>query len=192
MTTSHGISPRTLKTSKNTTSRGRTKTTTSQPWLIPMFRSPFQLLELVSPGRSPPRKRPCLRLNHTKLSSSAFTSGALPEGWELGLINCIPKSAGAAAITRLHPLALQNVKKKWVVNILCIQVEQNFQQLTHRKQVGCIKGRQMMHHIWGLRSQYESMSRGALVTFDFSNAFPTLTHQFISAVLQLIHLPAHT
>ena len=49
----------------------------------------------------------------------------------------------------------------------------------------------MMHHIWGMRSEKESMSRGALVTFDFSNAFPTLTHQFISAVLQLIHLPAH-
>ena len=121
-----------------------------------------------------------------EISSPAFTSGALSKGWELGLINCIPKSAGAAAITRLHPIALQNVKKIWVMNILCIRVEQIFQRLTHRKQVGCVRGKQTMHHIWGVRSQCESMSRGALVTFDFSNAFPTLTHQFISAVLQLI------
>ena len=28
-----------------------------------------------------------------------------------------------------------------------------------------------------------------MVSFDFSNAFPTLNHEFIQAVLQLIELP---
>ena len=33
------------------------------------------------------------------------------------------------------------------------------------------------------------MTHGALVTFDFAYSFPSLTHQFITAVLQLIQLP---
>ena len=85
---------------------------------------------------------------------------------------------------------MQNVKKKWLMNILCIHVEQIFKQLTQRHQVGCIKGRQMLHHIWGVCSSYDAMQSGALVTFDYSNAFPSLTHQYIAAVLELIHLPA--
>ena len=34
------------------------------------------------------------------------------------------------------------------------------------------------------------MLAGAMISFDFSNAFPTLTHEFISAVLRLIEMPS--
>ena len=68
-----------------------------------------------------------------ELARGAFESGSLPEGWEIGLTSCIPKSAGAATINRVRPMALQNVKKKLLMNILCVQVEQLLQQLTHKR-----------------------------------------------------------
>ena len=74
------------------------------------------------------------------------------------------------------------------MTILCIQVEQIFQHLTHPKQVGCVKGRQMIHHVWGVSSTYERSDRCLMVSFDFSNSFPTLSHTFIQALLQLIEL----
>ena len=111
------------------------------------------------------------------------------EDWGLGIINSIPKVAGSCVIAKLRPIALQAAKKKWLMTILCLQVEQIFQQLTHNRQVGCVKGRQMINHIWGVRSTFEMTERCLMVSFDFSNAFPTLSHTFIQAVLQLIELP---
>ena len=47
----------------------------------------------------------------------------------------------------------------------------------------------MISHIWAVRSGWEGMRSGVLVSFDFSNAFPTLPHNFNSAVLRLIEIP---
>ena len=82
------------------------------------------------------------------------------------------------------------MKKKWFMTILCLQVEQIFQRLTHKRQVGCVKGRSMQQHIWSVVSSFQTHSQGALVSFDFSNAFPILAHNFIKAVLTQIQLPA--
>ena len=123
------------------------------------------------------------------IAQHCFTQGTFFEDWGLGIINSIPKVAGSCAIAKLKPIALQAVKKKWLMTILCLQVEQIFQQLTHSRQVGCVKGRQMINHIWGVRSTFEMTERCLMVSFDFSNAFPTLSHTFIQAVLQLIELP---
>ena len=124
-----------------------------------------------------------------EIAQHCFTHGTFFEDWGLGIINSIPKVAGSCVIAKLRPIALQAVKKKWLMTILCLQVEQNFQQLTHSRQVGCVKGRQMINHIWGVRSTFEMTERCLMVSFDFSNAFPTLSHTFIQAVLQLIELP---
>ena len=107
----------------------------------------------------------------------------------MGIINSIPKVAGTCVIAKLRPIAPQAIEKKWLMTILCIQVEQIFQQLTHPRQVGCVKGRQMIHHVWGVRRTYERSDRCLMVNFHFSNAFPTPSHAFIQAVLQLIELP---
>ena len=123
-----------------------------------------------------------------EIAQHCFTDGTFFEDWGLGIINSIPKVAGSCVIAKLRPIALQAVKKKWLMTILCLQVEQNFQQLTHSRQVGCVKGRQMINHIWGVRSTFEMSERCLMVSFDFSNAFPTLSHTFIQAVLQLIEL----
>ena len=47
----------------------------------------------------------------------------------------------------------------------------------------------MIHHFWGVKGGYETLEKGVLVSFDFSNAFPTLAHNFIQAVLHFIQLP---
>ena len=65
----------------------------------------------------------------------------------------------------------------------------NIEQLTHRGQVVCVQGRHMLHHMWSTRTGYESMQHGAMVSFDFSNVFPFLTHPFNEVVLRLICLP---
>ena len=124
-----------------------------------------------------------------EVASECFESGSIFPDWAVGLINSIPKSTGTPSVGRLRPIALQDVKKKWIMNIVCLMVEQIFQRLTHRRQVGCVKGRHMINHIWAARSGWEGMRSGVLVSFDFSNAFPTLTHNFITAVLRLIELP---
>ena len=125
-----------------------------------------------------------------ELALDAFSPGSLPPSCDIGVLNCIPKVAGAAAINKLSPIALHDVKKQWPMNIVCLQVEQHFQRLTYRCQVGCVKGRQMFHHIWSTSSGYEDMSQGILVSFDFSNAFPSLSQAFIADVLESICLPA--
>ena len=124
-----------------------------------------------------------------QIARHCFTHGTFFEDWGLGIINSIPKVAGSCVNAKLRPIALQAVKKKWLMTILCLQVEQIFQQLTHSRQVGCVKGRQMINHIWGVRSTFEMTERCLMVSFDFSNAFPTLSHTFIQVVLQLIELP---
>ena len=48
----------------------------------------------------------------------------------------------------------------------------------------------MRQHMWSAVSTFHTHSQGVLVTFDFSNAFPTLAHNFIRAVLTHIQLPA--
>ena len=47
----------------------------------------------------------------------------------------------------------------------------------------------MQQHIWSIISIFQTNHQGALVSFDFSNAFPTLAHKFIEAVLTHIQMP---
>ena len=124
-----------------------------------------------------------------QICNMSFNSGMLPDGWEPRLIDMIPKAAGLAAVSKLRPIALQNVEKKWMMTIVTLQIEQIIQQSSHKQQVGCIKGRQMINHICNVKGDFESLNQGPLINFDFSNAFCMLSHSFIEAVLQMIQLP---
>ena len=39
----------------------------------------------------------------------------------------IPKAAGLASIAKLCPIALQNVKKKWMMTVVAMQLKQVIQ-----------------------------------------------------------------
>ena len=94
----------------------------------------------------------------------------MPEHSAIGVIASLPK-------------APQIVRKKWVMAVVSIQFKQSFQQLAHLRQVGSFKKkRQMLHHIWGVKGLFEIVREAALVTFDFVNVLPTLSHEFIQAV----------
>ena len=58
------------------------------------------------------------------------------------------------------------------MTIIMCMVENVITQITHPQQVGCIKGRKMIRHIWGAKRGYDNMSSGIMISFDYSNAFP--------------------
>ena len=102
-----------------------------------------------------------------------------PRDGDFGLINCIPKASGLVAVSKTRPIALHGVRKKWIMNVVSLQIEQIFPQLTYKPHMGCVKGRQMIHHIWGVKGGYDLLDTCFLVSFDFSIAFSTLSHSFV-------------
>ena len=60
----------------------------------------------------------------------AQEDGLFPEDWNKGIIRCIPKTAGAATVEKLRPIALQQLKKKWFMTALLIQVEDILRQIS--------------------------------------------------------------
>ena len=46
-----------------------------------------------------------------QIVENSLQPGKLPEGWDLGIIDNIPKTAGPATISKLRPIALQDIKK---------------------------------------------------------------------------------
>ena len=76
------------------------------------------------------------------------------------------------------------------MTIIMMMVRHIFIHLTHPQQVGCIKGRKMIRHIWGAKGGYDTMTSGIMISFDFSNAFPSLSHAFIRATLSFINIPS--
>ena len=47
----------------------------------------------------------------------------------------------------------------------------------------------MINHIWGVRSEWDTAKAMALLSINYQNAFPTLSHVFIHSVLAFINLP---
>ena len=122
----------------------------------------------------------------------AQEDGLFPEAWNKGIIKCIPKTAGAATVEKLRPIALQQLKKKWFMTALLIQVEDIPRQIPPPpppQQVGCIKHPQMQHHIWGVRGEWDTTESMMLLTIDYRNASPTLSHNFIRAALTFFSFP---
>ena len=62
-------------------------------------------------------------------------------------------------------------------------------QITPPKQVGCFKHRHTIHHIWSVQGEWSTKDTVAFLTMDYNSAFPTLSHNFIGAVLVFIQLP---
>ena len=47
----------------------------------------------------------------------------------------------------------------------------------------------MQHHIWGVREEWDTAESMMLLTIDYRNAFPTLSHNFIRAALTFFSFP---
>ena len=64
-----------------------------------------------------------------EILQQAQEDGHFPEAWNKGPISCIPKIAGASTVEKLRPIALQQLKKKWFMRALLIQVEDILRQI---------------------------------------------------------------
>ena len=64
---------------------------------------------------------------------------------------------------------------------LVIQTEHFFPHITPLAQFGDIKGQQMLHHIWGGRSEWHSSPALAMASVHYLNIFPSLLHALILA-----------
>ena len=93
------------------------------------------------------------------------------------------------AVWRGCALLLFSKKKKWLMTVLLMQIEQLLMQIVPPQQIACFKGRQMINDIWGVRSEWETANAMALLSIDYQNAFRTLSHVFIHSVLAFINLP---
>ena len=51
-----------------------------------------------------------------KIAQECFDSGSIFTEWAVRLINSIHKTSGTPTVDRLRPMALQDVKKKWLMN----------------------------------------------------------------------------
>ena len=80
----------------------------------------------------------------------------------------VPSLFGISIVlARLRPIAVQHVKKKWFMTVLLLQIEQPLMQIAPPQQIGCFKGRLMVYHIWGVRSEWESARTMALLSIDY-------------------------
>ena len=93
-----------------------------------------------------------------------------------------------------RPLSICNVDNRLLASAARIAWEPILERWVSQYQRGFLKGRSMLHNIIDI--DWESMTislkkeRGALVLFDFRAAFPSVSHPFLVACLELLGLPA--
>ena len=88
-----------------------------------------------------------------------------------------PKAVGLPWADMLRPIALQSVLQKWITNLILIQLEDILQQVVSRQQKGFSKHRSILDHIFSSRALWDHMETGAGLSIDFSNAYPTMSHE---------------
>ena len=123
--------------------------------------------------------------------------------FNLALLCCLPKKASGndqehgdfyeAGNTR--PLALVNLDNRILASAARIAWEPILEKWVSGMQKGFLTGRVMLHNV--LEVDYESMrvslkcDKGSLVLFDFSAAFPSVSHGFMFQALRNFGVPEH-
>ncbi len=93
-----------------------------------------------------------------------------------------------------RPLSVVNTDNRLLANSWRCVLEPIFARWVSNWQRGFLKGRSMLRNIVDI--DFESMkvslkyNHGVLVLFDFAAAFPSISHEFMHAVLSYIGLPA--
>ena len=110
------------------------------------------------------------------ISQSPFSVGQLPSGWVSLMVSVMLQDW--QRFPNCGPLRCRMSRKSGLCILCLFKLSKFFQQLTHKQQVGCGKGRQMIHHIQGVKGGFDLLNKSVLVSFDFSNTFPALSHRF--------------
>ena len=115
--------------------------------------------------------------------------GKMPETWTSGVVTMIPKTKAMQTPDSLRPIALQTTRQKWLTNILLIQLEDVLLHCIASQQTGFLRHRSILQHVYGSRALSDGLSEGAALSVDFRNAFPTMSHEMLSAALGLMCIP---
>ena len=112
--------------------------------------------------------------------------GIMPETWTSGVVTMIPKTKAMQTPDSLRPIALQTTRQKWLTNILLIQLEDVLFHCIPSQQTGFLRHRSILRHVYGSRALWDGLREGAALSVDFRNAFPTMSHEMVSAALGLM------
>ena len=115
--------------------------------------------------------------------------GKMPETWTSGVVTMIPKTKAMQTPDSLRPIALQTTRQKWLTNILLIQLEDVLLHRIPSQQTRFLRHRSILQHVYGSRALWDGLREGAALSVDFRNAFPTMSHEMVSAALGLMCIP---
>ena len=115
--------------------------------------------------------------------------GKMPETWTSGVVTMIPKTKAMQTPDSLRPIAMQTTRQKWLTNMLLIQLEDVLLHCIPSQQTGFLRHRSILHHVYGSRALWDGLREGAALSVDFRNAFPTMSHEMVSAALGLMCIP---
>ena len=101
----------------------------------------------------------------------------------------IPKTKAMQTPDSLRPIALQTTRQKWLTNILLIQLEDVLLHCIPPQQTGFLRHKSILQHVYGSRALWDGLREGAALSVDFRNAFPTMSHEMVSAALGLMCIP---
>ena len=80
------------------------------------------------------------------------------------------------------------VLPKWISNIFLLQLEDLIAQITPLEQTGFIKGRSIWRNVYSARG-WEHSDECLMLSLDFSNAYPTMSHNLTQAILETCAVP---
>ena len=115
-------------------------------------------------------------------------TSTMPETWTSGLVTFIPKTKAMQTPHSLRPIALQTTRQKWLTNILLIQLEDVLLHCIPSQQMGFLRHRSILQHVYGSRALWDGLPEGAALSVDFKNVFPTMSHEMVAAALGLMCL----
>jgi len=125
----------------------------------------------------------------------------LPDDFNASFLCCLPKKP-VSFDARLgdvysgettRPLSIVNTDNRLIAGSFRLTLEPIFSSWVSSPQRGFIRGRSMLANV--LEVDFHSMRvtvtsrRGALVLFDFKAAFPSVSHEYMWAVLEAIGVP---
>ena len=134
------------------------------------------------------------------MSSVSFSS--LPDGFNHGNLSCLPKKPSGQCEDGSHyytpegtrPLSVVNTDNRILASSLRLRSEPIFNAWISGAQRGFLRGRSMIANIMDVdfvaRIASFMHSMPALASFDFKAAFPSVSHEYMWAMLELIGVPA--
>ena len=129
------------------------------------------------------------------------TSGPGTHDFNLGILCCLPKKPTGVddevgeyfSPSSPRPLSIVNTDNRIIANAARLRWEPIFNTWVSNLQRGFLKGRSMLSNVVDVDTEAMTVSlrdeEGALVLFDFAAAFPSMSHDYLRAVLRHLGLP---